>query len=79
NCASTPMTSKPPSCNSVAASRPTLPYHLNIELARAANLAGIHYFDMTEDVPTTNLIIELSKTARGLMAPQCGLAPGFVG
>ncbi len=24
-------------------------------------------------------IIELSKTSRGLMAPQCGLAPGFVG
>ncbi|MGO6736847.1 saccharopine dehydrogenase C-terminal domain-containing protein [Rhizobium ruizarguesonis] len=56
-----------------------LPYHLNIELARAAHLAGIHYFDLTEDVPTTNFIIELSKTARGLMAPQCGLAPGFVG
>ena len=33
----------------------------------------------TEDVPTTNHIIELSKTSKGLMAPQCGLAPGFVG
>ena len=40
---------------------------------------GLHYFDLTEDVPTTQAIIELSKTARGLMAPQCGLAPGFVG
>ncbi len=48
-------------------------------LARAAHPAGIHYFDLTEDVPTTKFIIELSKTARGLMAPQCGLAPGFVG
>ncbi|QRM48642.1 L-lysine dehydrogenase [Rhizobium sp. BG6] len=56
-----------------------LPYHLNMALARAAHTAGIHYFDLTEDVPTTNFIIELSKTARGLMAPQCGLAPGFVG
>ena len=56
-----------------------LPYHLNIGLARAAHLAGIHYFDLTEDVPTTSFIIELSKTARGLMAPQCDLAPGFVG
>lgn len=56
-----------------------LPYHLNIALARAAHAAGIHYFDLTEDVPTTNFIIDLSKTARGLMAPQCGLAPGFVG
>lgn len=56
-----------------------LPFHLNAELARIAHLAGIHYFDLTEDVPTTNGIIELSRTARGLMAPQCGLAPGFVG
>ena len=65
--------------SSVEAVLSCLPYHLNIELARAAHLAGIHYFDLTEDVPTTNFIIELSRTARGLMAPQCGLAPGFVG
>ena len=56
-----------------------LPYHLNVGIAQAAHDAGIHYFDLTEDVPTTNAIIELSKTAKGLMAPQCGLAPGFVG
>ncbi|MDM9627338.1 saccharopine dehydrogenase C-terminal domain-containing protein [Rhizobium sp. S152] len=64
---------------SVEAVLSCLPYHLNIGLARAAHAAGIHYFDLTEDVPTTNFIIDLSKTARGLMAPQCGLAPGFVG
>ena len=56
-----------------------LPYHLNTGVAKAAHAAGIHYFDLTEDVPTTKAIIELSKTAKGLMAPQCGLAPGFVG
>ncbi len=56
-----------------------LPYHLNIAVAEAAHSAGIHYFDLTEDVPTTKTIIELSKTSKGLMAPQCGLAPGFVG
>ncbi len=56
-----------------------LPYHLNVGVANAAHAAGIHYFDLTEDVPTTNHIIELSKTSKGLMAPQCGLAPGFVG
>jgi len=56
-----------------------LPYHLNIGVADAAHAAGIHYFDLTEDVPTTKHIIELAKTAKGLMAPQCGLAPGFVG
>ena len=56
-----------------------LPYHLNVGVAKAAHKAGIHYFDLTEDVPTTKAIIELSKTSKGLMAPQCGLAPGFVG
>lgn len=56
-----------------------LPYHLNVGVAKAAHASGIHYFDLTEDVPTTKTIIELSKTAKGLMAPQCGLAPGFVG
>ena len=56
-----------------------LPYHLNRQLAQIAHGLGIHYFDLTEDVPTTQAIIEMSATSRGLMAPQCGLAPGFVG
>ena len=56
-----------------------LPYHLNKGVANAAHKAGIHYFDLTEDVPTTNHIRELAKNSKGLMAPQCGLAPGFVG
>jgi saccharopine dehydrogenase-like NADP-dependent oxidoreductase len=56
-----------------------LPYHLNVEVARTAYELGLHYFDLTEDVPTTKTIIELSRTSTGLMAPQCGLAPGFVG
>lgn len=56
-----------------------LPFHLNARLAGFAHAAGLHYFDLTEDVPTTRTIIELAKTSDGLMAPQCGLAPGFVG
>lgn len=56
-----------------------LPFQLNIALAQAAHDAGVHYFDLTEDVPTTKAILEMSKTAKGLMAPQCGLAPGFIG
>ncbi len=55
-----------------------LPYHLNREVARVAHARGIHYFDLTEDVGTSQTITELSATARSLMAPQCGLAPGFV-
>ena len=56
-----------------------LPYRINKRIAAAAHAQGMHYFDLTEDVPTTQAIRELSKTSRGLMAPQCGLAPGFVG
>lgn len=56
-----------------------LPYHLNIGVSTVAHGLGLHYFDLTEDVPTTKHIRELAKTSRGLMAPQCGLAPGFIG
>jgi saccharopine dehydrogenase-like NADP-dependent oxidoreductase len=56
-----------------------LPYRINQRIAAAAHSAGIHYFDLTEDVPTTQAIIELARTSKALMAPQCGLAPGFVG
>jgi saccharopine dehydrogenase (NAD+, L-lysine-forming) len=56
-----------------------LPFFLNKAVAQVAHDLGIHYFDLTEDVPTTKAILELSKTSAGLMAPQCGLAPGFVG
>ncbi len=56
-----------------------LPYHLNMRVASIAHGLGLHYFDLTEDVPTTNHIRALAGSAQGLMAPQCGLAPGFVG
>jgi saccharopine dehydrogenase-like NADP-dependent oxidoreductase len=56
-----------------------LPYHLNKDLARLACELGIFYFDLTEDVPTKELILELAEKSERLMAPQCGLAPGFVG
>jgi saccharopine dehydrogenase-like NADP-dependent oxidoreductase len=56
-----------------------LPYHLNVVIASTAHQLGIHYFDLTEDVATTAAIREMSSTAKGIMAPQCGLAPGFVG
>ena len=56
-----------------------LPFHLNLAVAKKVHQAGRHYFDLTEDVPTTTAIREMSESAKGLMAPQCGLAPGFVG
>lgn len=55
-----------------------LPYHLNLDVAKAAHATGRHYFDLTEDVNTTQTVRELSKTSKGLLAPQCGLAPGFI-
>lgn len=56
-----------------------MPYYLNKAIAQAAHNLGIHYFDLTEDVPTTQFIRELAETSKGVMAPQCGLAPGLIG
>ncbi len=56
-----------------------MPYNLNLPIARVAHKLGKHYFDLTEDVPTTTAIREMAKTSKGLMAPQCGLAPGLIG
>jgi saccharopine dehydrogenase-like NADP-dependent oxidoreductase len=63
---------------SVQAVLSCLPYHLNLGVAVTAHALGIHYFDLTEDVGTTQAILEMSETSEGLMVPQCGLAPGFV-
>ncbi len=57
-----------------------LPYHLNLPVAEAAHATGTHYFDLTEDVPTTNRVLELAADRPGtVFAPQCGLAPGLIG
>lgn len=56
-----------------------LPYQLNIGIAKAAYKAGIHYFDLTEDVATAAAVRHMASTSKGVMAPQCGLAPGFIG
>ncbi|MCF0053410.1 saccharopine dehydrogenase NADP-binding domain-containing protein [Dyadobacter chenwenxiniae] len=56
-----------------------MPYNLNLPIARKACQNGIHYFDLTEDVATTAAIREMAKESRSVLAPQCGLAPGFIG
>lgn len=57
-----------------------LPYHLNLAVAETAHAAGVHYFDLTEDVPTTDRITELAASGtQVVLAPQCGLAPGLIG
>jgi saccharopine dehydrogenase-like NADP-dependent oxidoreductase len=55
-----------------------LPYQFNLEVAKQASLHGIDYFDLTEDVSTTKAIVKMSQTAKSILAPQCGLAPGFI-
>lgn len=55
-----------------------LPYNLCIKTAEIAQSLGIHYFDLTEDVRSTTRVRQLAETSRGIMAPQCGLAPGFI-
>lgn len=54
------------------------PFNITKYVARGAAEAGVHYFDLTEDVACTNLVKELAKDAKGALMPQCGLAPGFI-
>jgi saccharopine dehydrogenase-like NADP-dependent oxidoreductase len=56
-----------------------MPYNLNLPIAETAFKLGIHYFDLTEDVPTTTAIRKMAETSSAVMAPQCGLAPGLIG
>ena len=55
------------------------PFYLNIAIAEAAKEAGVHYFDLTEDVATTKRVAELAIGASTVFVPQCGLAPGAIG
>ncbi|GAB4282815.1 MAG: saccharopine dehydrogenase family protein [Deferrisomatales bacterium] len=55
-----------------------LPFCCNVEVARAARRAGVHYFDLTEDVETTRQVRRVAEGAERVFMPQCGLAPGFV-
>ncbi|WP_027814743.1 saccharopine dehydrogenase C-terminal domain-containing protein [Paraburkholderia bannensis] len=56
-----------------------LPYYLAVNVASAAKGAGVHYFDLTEDVRATHAIRALADGADHAFMPQCGLAPGFIG
>lgn len=55
-----------------------LPFYLNIAIAKKAREYDLHYFDLTEDVKTTEAIEKIAKDASTVFIPQCGLAPGFV-
>jgi len=55
-----------------------LPFYCNVGVAQAARDAGIHYFDLTEDVAVTRGVRQLAEGADRAFVPQCGLAPGFI-
>jgi len=54
------------------------PYFLTPLIAGAAREAGVHYFDLTEDVQSTRIVKKLAEGASTAFVPQCGLAPGFI-
>lgn len=55
-----------------------LPYFLNKQVVEIAHQCHVHYFDLTEDVPTASFIENLASNTQSVLAPQCGLAPGFI-
>src|SRR5690606_17984586 len=56
----------------------SLPYYCNTGVAEAARQAGVHYFDLTEDVEVTRAVRRIAAGAKQAFVPQCGLAPGFL-
>ena len=52
------------------------PFKVNKNIAKVAADFGIAYFDLTEDVETTEYIKTLESNS--ILMPQCGLAPGAI-
>jgi saccharopine dehydrogenase-like NADP-dependent oxidoreductase len=56
-----------------------VPYFLNREIVEVCAQARVAYFDLTEDVATTELVRTLARKTKGVtFIPQCGLAPGAI-
>jgi saccharopine dehydrogenase-like NADP-dependent oxidoreductase len=57
------------------------PYFVNTGIAQMALETGVNYFDLTEDRETTAAVRKFAAKAKKgqIFAPQCGLAPGFIG
>jgi saccharopine dehydrogenase-like NADP-dependent oxidoreductase len=57
-----------------------LSFYHNPGVARAALECGLSYFDLTEDVATSDAVAEIAESAAEgqIFMPQCGLAPGFI-
>lgn len=57
-----------------------LPFDMVAGIAEMANELGVNYFDVTEDVETTDKVKAIADQGRAKVAlvPQCGLAPGYI-
>lgn len=58
-----------------------LPFVCNQVLAEGAVAAGVHYFDLSEDVESAQRVARLAVGAdapAGVLVPACGLAPGLI-
>ncbi len=57
-----------------------LSFHHNPRVAKAALDKGLSYFDLTEDVATSDAVAVIAQSAAQgqIFMPQCGLAPGFI-
>lgn len=57
-----------------------LPFDMVAGIAELANELGVNYFDVTEDVETTEQVKAIAREGRAKVAlvPQCGLAPGYI-
>lgn len=64
--------------NNIIAILSSLPYFLNIYVAKIAKLTKAHYFDLTEDTEVAKAIKTLAAGENMAFVPQCGLAPGFI-
>ena len=62
-------------CDAVISS---LPFYCNPGVAQVAREAGLHYFDLTEDVEVTRAVRATAEGTAKAFVPQCGLAPGFI-
>jgi saccharopine dehydrogenase-like NADP-dependent oxidoreductase len=57
-----------------------LSFRFNPQVAEAALESGLSYFDLTEDIATTQAVRSIAEKAGPgqIFMPQCGLAPGFI-
>ncbi|MEE9451959.1 MAG: saccharopine dehydrogenase C-terminal domain-containing protein [Gammaproteobacteria bacterium] len=64
--------------NDIVAVITCLPYYLNTKVAEAVGECDAHYFDLTEDVSSTDFVKKIAEGKKVAFIPQCGLAPGFI-